>query len=173
MKQQTNDSPRTSAVEFEGQARLHVALPVRDLAESQRFYEVLLGVGPTKIRPGYVKFEAAEPAVNLTLNLTDQAVPHHAVSHFGVQVKSTEAVVRRNERLRAAGFGTSTEEGVTCCFAVQDKIWASDPDGHRWEIFVVLQADTELHSLPPPELAAADRRLPSPEASDVEAPCCS
>jgi hypothetical protein len=28
---------------------------------------------------------------------------------------------------------------TTCCYAVQDKTWVSDPDGNEWEAFVVLQ----------------------------------
>ncbi len=153
---------------FAGTARIHVALPVRDVTQSQRFYEVLLGTEPAKIREGYVKFEAADPAVNLTLNASPDAVSHHPVAHFGVQVKSTEAVRQRHERLRAAGYETASEEGVTCCFAVQDKIWATDPDGHRWEVFVVLDADAAVHSAP----------LPSPtgrlgEAQTPREPCCS
>ncbi|MDX6558134.1 MAG: hypothetical protein QOF72_1183, partial [Blastocatellia bacterium] len=31
------------------------------------------------------------------------------------------------------------EMQTTCCYAVQDKTWVSDPDGNEWEAFVVLQ----------------------------------
>jgi len=26
-----------------------------------------------------------------------------------------------------------------CCYALQDKTWVEDPDGNRWEVFVVLE----------------------------------
>jgi hypothetical protein len=33
---------------------------------------------------------------------------------------------------------------VTCCFAVQDKVWVDGPDHEPWEIYTVLaDADTE------------------------------
>jgi hypothetical protein len=66
-----------------------------------------------------------------------------------VQVKSTRAVNEAKSRVEASGITPEVEEGVTCCYAVQDKFWATDPDGHRWEVFVVLEADTAVHSIPP------------------------
>ncbi len=33
---------------------------------------------------------------------------------------------------------------MTCCFAVQDKVWVDGPDHEPWEIYTVLaDADTE------------------------------
>jgi predicted lactoylglutathione lyase len=52
-------------------------------------------------------------------------------------VKSTEAVDAMARRLREAGLPTSVEENVTCCYAVQSKVWASDPDGNKWEVIRV------------------------------------
>ena len=60
-----------SAVDFPGKYRLHVALTVTNLEESKRFYELLLGVSPSKERPRYAKFEPVDPSVNLTLNEVD------------------------------------------------------------------------------------------------------
>ena len=28
---------------------------------------------------------------------------------------------------------------VDCCYALQDKTWARDPDGNEWEVFAVLE----------------------------------
>ena len=44
--------------------------------------------------------------------------------------------------LIAAGLTTFSEEEVACCYATQDKVWATDPDGHAWEIYVLLDDDT-------------------------------
>ena len=147
---------RTTAVEFAGEARLHVALEVSDLARSIDFYRILLNVEPSKLRPGYAKFEPAEPAVNMTLN-AGRGRPLLGCGHFGVQVRSTDAVEAAAARLRAAGLALKVETGTECCYAVQDKVWVSDPDGNPWEVFVVTEAD-------------APRRAPAPGAAGSA--CC-
>ncbi len=131
-----------SAVEFATEARLHVALESKNVDESAAFYETLFGQAPSKVRPGYVKFEVASSPVNLTLNQSQgDGGRTQGVSHFGVQVKSTEAVETAKARLEEAGYGTRVEDKVTCCYAVQDKVWATDPDGNAWEVFVTLDND--------------------------------
>lgn len=131
-----------SAVQFDTESRIHMGLAVRDLQRSMAFYRTLLGHGPTKTRPRYAKFEVIEPPVNLALNEVGGATgPNNPVAHFGVQVKSTEAVETISSRLRGAGLEIAAEENVTCCYAVQNKVWATDPDGNRWEVYVVLDND--------------------------------
>ncbi|HBE71374.1 MAG TPA: glyoxalase/bleomycin resistance/dioxygenase family protein [Planctomycetaceae bacterium] len=134
----------TSSVEFPGNFRIHVALTVTDLAKAVRFYELLLGASPIKERPRYAKFEPQDPSVNLTLNEVDGDVSVEGGSaHFGIQVKSVEDVHSAIDRFQSAGIKTITEEATTCCYAVQDKVWAVDPDGHKWEVFVVLDPDAK------------------------------
>ena len=124
----------------------HVSLSVSDLERSRAFYEELLGSSPTKERPGYVKFEPRDPSVNLTLNQAANTAPApSAPAHYGIQVKSTDAVKEAIERLGRAGMLDSVQENTTCCYAVQDKAWAEDPDGNRWEVFVVTGADAPVH----------------------------
>ena len=131
-----------SAVEFATPTRVHIGLSVRDTARSATFYQHLFAQEPTKVRPGYAKFEVADPPVNLTLNTDAERQTRPGPSaHFGVQVKSTETVARVASRLRAAGLNPRLEDAVSCCYAVQDKAWVTDPDGNAWEIFVVLDAD--------------------------------
>ena len=60
-----------------------------------------------------------------------------------MQVKSIAEVHAAAEKFQAQGFQTIVEEATTCCYAVQDKVWAVDPDGRKWEVFVVLQADAK------------------------------
>lgn len=137
-----------SAVQFETNRRIHMGLAVKNLERSAAFYRVLLGHEPTKTRAHYAKFEVADPPVNLSLNeVGGETGPNNVVTHFGIQVKSSGAVQEAAERLRAAGQDTSVEDHVTCCHAVQTKVWAADPDGNRWEVFVVLDNDaTKPHN---------------------------
>jgi catechol 2,3-dioxygenase-like lactoylglutathione lyase family enzyme len=128
-----------SAVPFETDSRIHMGIGVKNLERSVAFYGTLFGRGPTKTRPRYARFEVAEPPVNLALNEVGGATgPNNPVAHFGIQVKSTEAVQRVAARLEGAGLETAVEDNVTCCNAVQDKVWAADPDGNKWEVYVVL-----------------------------------
>jgi hypothetical protein len=39
-------------------------------------------------------------------------------------------------------MAVAVEDHVSCCYALQDKVWVDDPDGAPWEIYTVL-ADVE------------------------------
>jgi catechol 2,3-dioxygenase-like lactoylglutathione lyase family enzyme len=135
-----------SAANFETRSRVHIALAVRDLARSVEFYGILFGNPPSKTRPRYAKFEVSEPPVNLSLNeVGGNTGPNNPVAHFGIQVKSTDAIGPFETRLRHAGIGIDVEAGVTCCYAVQTKVWAVDPDGNKWEVYVVLDEQGAHH----------------------------
>ena len=135
-----------SAVQFETNSRIHMGLAVKDLERSAAYYRTLFGQEPTKTRPGYAKFEVTEPPVNLSLNeVGGETGPNNPVAHFGIQVKSSGAISEVAERLAAAGIATTFEENVTCCYAVQNKVWSSDPDGNKWEIYIVLDNQGAHH----------------------------
>jgi catechol 2,3-dioxygenase-like lactoylglutathione lyase family enzyme len=123
-----------------------MGLAVKSLEQSVAFYRTLFGQQPTKTRPGYARFEVAEPPVNLALNeVGGETGPNNPVAHFGIQVKSTTAVKEVADRLAGAGLPPRVEENVTCCYAVQNKVWATDPDGNAWEVYVVLDDDGAHH----------------------------
>ncbi len=134
---------------FAGSSRIHIGLAVRDLQRSRAFYETLLGAPPTKERPGYIKFDLQDPSVNLTLNEVDETNrATHPTMHYGIQVKTTQAVQEAITRFSNAGLNTFVQENTTCCYAVQDKVWVADPEGNQWEIFVVLKADADSKKAP-------------------------
>lgn len=122
--------------------KTHVALRVTDVEKAVAFYQAMFGVTPVKHKVGYAKFDLDNPALNLTLNQSQVVQPQGALSHLGVQVDSTDAVKQASDRFKAAGLASFEEHNTDCCYALQDKVWVSDPDGNRWEIFVVKVADT-------------------------------
>jgi predicted lactoylglutathione lyase len=61
-------------------------------------------------------------------------------------VDSSAAVEDAIARFKTAGLATFEEHDTDCCYALQDKVWVTDPDGNRWEIFVVKVADTAPES---------------------------
>ena len=56
---------------------------------------------------------------------------------------SPKARAVQTARLACEGLDTATEDNVSCCYAVQDKVWVDAPDGEPWEIYTVL-ADAEM-----------------------------
>ena len=152
----------------------HVSLNVTNIDASVAFYEKAFGVKPTKLRPGYAKFDLASPSLNLTM----QEAPRTGVnaSHFGIQVASTDDVVQATARFRDAGLPTRTEEDTECCYAVQDKVWVSGPE-IPWEIYTVLADAPVMHPVageccvPAEATDAADATAPVAVGAKPSA-CC-
>jgi catechol 2,3-dioxygenase-like lactoylglutathione lyase family enzyme len=117
--------------------KVHLSINVANLKRSLAFYEAFFGVGPHKVRPGYANFDMDEPPLKFALNQHPVQPGIGALSHLGFQVPSAAHVEAAKERLRTAGLATFDEADTTCCYARQDKIWAHDPDGNAWEIYVL------------------------------------
>src|SRR3954468_6810436 len=117
-------------------SRVQLALNVSDLEKAVGFYSKLFGAEPAKRRPGYANFAIAEPPLKLVL-IEGHGEPG-TLNHLGVEVASTDDVGAAQARLAATGLATATEDEVTCCFAVQDKVWVDGPDHEPWEIYTVL-----------------------------------
>jgi catechol 2,3-dioxygenase-like lactoylglutathione lyase family enzyme len=140
--------------------KTHVALHVTDLNRSIEFYQALFGLAPVKHKADYAKFDVDNPGLNLTLNVSDSLAAHGTLSHLGIQVDSSAAVKGAIARFQSAGLATFEERDTDCCYALQDKVWVTDPDGNRWEIFVVKVADT------------APEKNVTPATAQVKSTCC-
>jgi hypothetical protein len=138
-------------------SRVQLALNVSNLDEAVGFYSKLFATAPAKRRPGYANFAIADPPLKLVL------IENHesggTLNHLGVEVESTGEVAAAEHRLRAADLSVAVEDEVSCCYAVQDKVWVDGPDNEPWEIYTVL-ADVEM----------PEGRLRVDEGSD--AMCC-
>lgn len=151
------------------QLKTHIALNVNDIERSVDFYRAMFGIDPVKLKPGYAKFDVAEPALNLTLNYAGKVKEERgALNHLGIQVYSTDAVLEAKQRLQTAGLATFDDMGTDCCYALQDKVWVTDPNGYRWEVFVVNIADTS----PELNLSVSESPIPADAQSCCAASCC-
>jgi hypothetical protein len=130
---------------------VQLALNVANLGEAIEFYSKLFATEPAKVRPGYANFAIADPPLKLVL-IENAAEVAGSLNHLGVEVESTDEVAAAEARLSAEKLPTALEEQVSCCFAVQDKVWVDGPGGEPWEIYAVL-SDAEM---PAGELRPAD-----------------
>ncbi len=122
-------------------SRVQLALNVDDLEAAVAFYSKLFETEPAKRRDGYANFAVGNPPLKLVL--FEQPGKGGTINHLGVEVENAELVGATQTRLAAEGLATAIEEGVSCCYARQDKVWVDGPSGEPWEIYTVLE-DVEM-----------------------------
>jgi catechol 2,3-dioxygenase-like lactoylglutathione lyase family enzyme len=159
-------------------SRVQLALNVSDIEAAVDFYAKLFGTAPAKRQPGYANFAIADPPLKLVLIENPAARGggvEGALNHLGVEVTTPREVQAAIGRLSGEGLPTEVQEGTTCCFAVQDKVWTNDPDGAPWEYYAVLAdapaevglgCSTEGCAVEPVELSTSGVTSSSPSA------CC-
>jgi catechol 2,3-dioxygenase-like lactoylglutathione lyase family enzyme len=126
--------------------KMHLNIATRDLDRAVAFYATLLGTAPVKRLSDYALFVTEQPGLELALDL-DRSAEAGRGEHFGIAVESAEAVEIQADRLSAGGYAIEVERAETCCYAVQTKVWASDPEGRRWETYVVHEESQARHRL--------------------------
>ena len=100
----------------------------------------------------------------LKLVLFENPAQARTLNHLGVEMNSTTEVVAATQRLAAEGLATEVEDGVTCCHALQDKVWVAGADT-RWEVYTVL-ADA------PAAAAGTGAGGCCVTSAEMTAPCC-
>src|ERR1700736_5256648 len=110
--------------------KTHLSFPTRNLEKSIAFYETLFNTKAFKRREDYALFVVDDPGLELALN------PHDRVNvdpraHFGIAADDASTVDEATTRFAGVGVAVDIEQGQTCCYAKQNKVWASDPDGRR------------------------------------------
>jgi catechol 2,3-dioxygenase-like lactoylglutathione lyase family enzyme len=128
--------------------KTHLNLATKELNASVAFYRTLLLTEPTKNYTDYALFLTAEPGLELALDLDLQTNVREG-AHYGIVVESAADVDAAIARFQAAGYPIDIEQGETCCYAVQNKVWATDPDGRRWETYYVVAETAERDEASP------------------------
>lgn len=126
--------------------RLQLALNVKDLDAAIEFYSKMFGTPVNKRKPGYANFAIESPPLKLVL--FEQPDAEERLNHLGVEVFEDQDVTRATQRLRAADLAGLVEDETTCCYAKANKVWATEPDGLRWEWYKVLE-DSETFGADP------------------------
>ncbi len=147
-------------------ARLQLALNVAELDSAIAFYRDLFRTEPHKVREGYANFEVADPPLKLILFENGRGGD---LNHLGVEVDTTAEVTAETERLTALGREVEIEDGVVCCHAEQDKVWARDPAGLRWEVYAITDDNPPA---PASSLISLDESGEARLGENAEA-CCS
>ena len=117
--------------------RVQLALNVENLEEAVEFYSKLFNVEVNKRKPGYANFAIDEPPLKLVLFENPDA--NERLNNLGVEVFDDADVRAATDRLKAADLVDSVEDEQTCCYATQNKVWALDPQGMRWEYYRIIQ----------------------------------
>jgi catechol 2,3-dioxygenase-like lactoylglutathione lyase family enzyme len=156
-------------IQEQAMSRVQLALNVSDLDEAITFYSKLFATEPAKVRPGYANFAVSDPPLKLVL-IEGHGEPG-SLNHLGVEVETAEEVAATDARLRGEDLPTATEDGVACCYAVQDKVWVDAPDQRPWEIYTVL-ADVEMAPGELRTVAPARDTLGCADAPESAERCC-
>ncbi|MGK7873456.1 MAG: ArsI/CadI family heavy metal resistance metalloenzyme [Xenococcaceae cyanobacterium] len=118
-------------------SRVQLALNVSDLDAAVDFYSQLFATSPAKRRQGYANFAIADPPLKLVL--FENPSEKGKLNHLGIEVDSSDKVAQTSTRLKQAELTVKAQNQTTCCYAKQDKVWVTDPDGDDWEVYVVLE----------------------------------
>lgn len=118
--------------------KTHLSFRTNDLDASVFFYRTLLAAEPAKHYADYALFISDDPGLELALDRDPRAIVGEN-AHYGIVVSDPSAVDAAIARLEAAGIEPYVEREETCCYAKQTKVWSTDPDGRRWEVYAVLE----------------------------------
>ena len=115
--------------------RIHLSINVKNVSESVAFYEKVFGVKPQKQTSTYAKFDLNDPSLNFAMQSDGGEISQ--VSHLGIEVGSSDEMMKWQKNLTEKGLVRLVVSNTKCCFARQDKVWFTDPDGNEWEVFYV------------------------------------
>lgn len=153
-------------------SRVQLALNVSNIDEAVSFYSKLFNAEPAKRKPGYANFAIENPPLKLVLIESTDEGAAGTMNHLGVEVETPEEVGSAQTRLAQDGLDTQIEDNVTCCYAVQDKVWVHDPDNAPWEIYTVLENAEQMKTTGLEINSAGAAGVCCGTGSSAESQCC-
>lgn len=128
--------------------QIHASIDTADLAASVAFYRALLGAEPALERHDYARFDVSEPPLVLGLNAVARLAPGSTgvLEHLGVRFADDSGLGAARRRLEGLAVSLEDEPDTECCYARLARVWATDPSGVRWELFVAREAVVEASS---------------------------
>jgi predicted enzyme related to lactoylglutathione lyase len=115
--------------------RFHVHLHVQDLHQSIGFYSKLFAAEPTRTESDYAKWMLEDPPVNFAISTRGH---EPGIDHLGIQTDDSDDLAELKARAQAADLALLDEGATTCCYAMSEKHWITDPQGIAWEHFHTL-----------------------------------
>lgn len=153
-------------------SRVQLALNVSNVEEAVSFYSKLFNTEPAKRKPGYANFAIDNPPLKLVLIENTDEGAAGTMNHLGVEVETPEEVGSAQTRLAQDGLETVIEDKVTCCYAVQDKVWVHDPDNAPWEIYTVLENAEQMKSTGLEIINGSETSVCCGTGAAADAKCC-
>lgn len=146
--------------------RFHIHVGVKNIEQSVQFYSTLFGQKPIKQKPDYAKWLLDDPRLNFAISTHSENI---GVNHVGIQVESPSELEEITTRLKNADLGVHDEGETTCCYAVSNKAWTSDPSGVAWEAYHNM-ADAEVYNSPKEATPEEAQSCCGPD--EQESSCC-
>ncbi len=151
--------------------RVHISLEVSDLGRAVSFYSRLFQHEPTKKKSDYANFRLESPQLHLALVHNPKRRPEPASNcHYGIELFADERLSKWLDAAKSSGLETRIEEQTTCCYAVADKFWARDPDGHEWEFWVRHGEAETMHEVEAGACGAEESTCCAPEPAKLAEP---
>lgn len=153
--------------------RLHVHMSVDNLDQSIRFYSTLFASAPSVVKTDYAKWMLDDPRVNFAISTHSGRAA--GLDHLGIQVEDAEELQDVYARLKAADRPVLEEGMTTCCYAMSEKSWISDPAGVAWEAFHTVGESTTYGTVAAMEQIAKGGACCGPDSDATAASskaCC-
>jgi catechol 2,3-dioxygenase-like lactoylglutathione lyase family enzyme len=123
--------------------RMHISLYVSNIEATIKFYDTFFGQPATKTKVNYAKYILESPSLIISFVENKERVQQN-FGHLGFEVASKDEVMLKMLTLKTKGILVKEEMGTNCCYALQDKFWATDPDGVQWEVYY-FHADSDFN----------------------------